>query len=64
MGGTDKAQMMQTNPPQFPVGPFSPPDRVTDDMRRNWIADLELLPKQLHHALEGLTESQLDRKIS
>ncbi|MEM6471714.1 MAG: YfiT family bacillithiol transferase [Planctomycetota bacterium] len=53
---------MQTDPPEFPVGPFTPSAQVTDDMRCAWIADLSRLPAQLQTAIDGLSDSQLDTK--
>jgi len=53
---------VQTEPPEFPVGPFVPADSVTDNMRRVWILHLSQLPTQLREAVEGLSESQLDTK--
>lgn len=53
---------MQAEPPDFPIGPFAPADQVTDDMRRIWISELSQLPPQLREAVEGLSDSQLERK--
>lgn len=53
---------MQSDLPEFPVGPFAPVQGVTDDMRRGWIADISQLPSQLRHAIEGLSEPQLDAR--
>lgn len=53
---------MQPEPPDFPIGPFSPPGRVTDDLRQLWTSDLSQLPLQLTEAVDGLSNSQLDRK--
>ena len=49
-----------TDPLRFPIGTFSHSGPVTDADRAAWISDLDALPAQMHAALDGLTDAQLD----
>lgn len=54
--------VIQTDPPEFPVGPFVPAHSAANELRSAWIADLARLPSQLRQAVAGMTDSQLDSK--
>ena len=45
---------------RYPIGEFVPPDSVTHEHVRAWIADLERLPEDLRRRVEPLDEEQLD----
>ena len=46
---------------RYPIGPFSPPATIGRAERDAWIAELEALPANLRHAVEGLSDAQLDQ---
>ena len=47
-------------PPEFPVGPFTP-DGVHDNRRREgWIDELQRAPARLSQLVSGLSDEQLD----
>lgn len=45
---------------QYPIGKFTAPEHVTDEMRQAWIEAIAALPSRLEAALEGITDAQLD----
>ncbi|MBV9443092.1 MAG: putative metal-dependent hydrolase, partial [Acidobacteriaceae bacterium] len=45
---------------RYPIGRYQAPDSVTASHRTEWIRILEELPQNMRHALEDLTDSQLD----
>jgi uncharacterized damage-inducible protein DinB len=45
---------------RYPVGKFSMPDRVSSDLRREWIAVIAGAPGLFRDAVAGLSDSQLD----
>ena len=45
---------------RYPIGPFAPPDTLTPEQVKTWIAEIATLPAALHKAVTPLTESQLD----
>ncbi|MBI1225483.1 MAG: putative metal-dependent hydrolase [Bacteroidetes bacterium] len=45
---------------KYPIGKFSAPENVTQDMRQAWIEAIAALPQRLEKALEGISETQLD----
>ncbi|MEA5259392.1 bacillithiol transferase BstA [Arcicella aquatica] len=44
---------------RYPIGIFSKPDEITDDLLKSWIDDISELPTLLKKSVEGLTEEQL-----
>ena len=45
---------------QYPIGKFSPPLRINDKQRAEYISDIEALPEQIRHAVASLSDEQLD----
>ena len=45
---------------RYPIGRYQAPDSVTASHRTEWIRILEELPQNMRHAVEDLTDSQLD----
>jgi len=45
---------------QYPIGKFTWPEKMTDDVRRKCIQQIEETPTRLREAVKGLTEKQLD----
>ncbi len=45
---------------KYPIGRFSAPEQITDEIRRNWIQILEEFPAQLDTVASQLTEEQLE----
>jgi uncharacterized damage-inducible protein DinB len=45
---------------KYPVGKFIPPQSVTTEDRRAWIAEISQTPAKLRAAVQGLSEEQLD----
>src|SRR2546426_343490 len=46
--------------PRYPVGNFVWPESVSEEGRRNYIAQIEETPAKLHDAVQGLSDAQLD----
>lgn len=46
--------------PRFPIGPWTPPSTITPVERAADLMRLEILPRQLRAAVEGLSDAQLD----
>lgn len=47
---------------RYPIGRFSLPDAINPDHYQRWLAELAALPEQLHDAVRGLTETQLETR--
>ena len=45
---------------QYPIGKLTWPEKMTDDVRRKCIQQIEETPTRLREAVKGLTEKQLD----
>ena len=45
---------------RYPIGRFRPPEHVTAEDRREWIAEIERAPARLRSAVAGLSNEQLD----
>jgi len=45
---------------KFPVGKFVAPEKITEDDRRKFIAQIAEAPAKLRAAVSGLTDAQLD----
>jgi len=45
---------------RYPVGDFTPPQSVTTEQRRAWIAEISQTPAKMRAALHGLSHEQLD----
>ncbi len=45
---------------RYPIGEFEPPETVTAEQIRGWIAEIERLPADLRAAVEPLSPEQLD----
>ena len=45
---------------RYPVGRYSPPTQITPEYRAAWIADIEILPRQLRDLVGPLDDAQLD----
>ena len=45
---------------RYPIGPFSPPDHVSEDDRQQYIEEIAHLPRQITEATDGLSDEQLD----
>jgi hypothetical protein len=48
------------DPLQYPIGKFQIPETYTPDAIQRWIADIKALPAQVHQAIDGLNDAQLD----
>jgi uncharacterized damage-inducible protein DinB len=46
---------------RYPIGPYSPPSTIGRAERDAWIAELAALGGNLRHAVEGLSDDQLDK---
>lgn len=46
--------------PRYPIGRFEAPTNVSAADRAAWISAIERLPAELHAAVEGLSEAQID----
>ncbi len=46
--------------PQYPIGKFKPPEKISDQDRQIYIKQIEETPVRLRAAVEGLSEQQLD----
>jgi hypothetical protein len=46
--------------PRYPVGEFETPAEVTPAQRKQYIAEIAALPRNLREAVAGLTDTQLD----
>ena len=44
---------------RYPLGIFQKPSEISSEMLMSWINDIEILPKLLQQAVEGLSEEQL-----
>ena len=44
---------------RYPIGRFTPPPKITPELRANWIREIEEAPQRLRDAVNGLTEEQL-----
>ena len=44
---------------RYPIGTFQKPLEISPTMLMGWITDIEILPKLLRQAVEGLSEEQL-----
>lgn len=53
---------MPPEPPQNPIGPFTPPEDLSSEGRQGLIDDIAKLPSQLREAVAGLSDAQLDTK--
>ena len=51
---------METTDLRYPIGKFQAPDKVTPEMRKSFIKDIEKTPKLLRKAVTGLSRKQLD----
>lgn len=45
---------------RYPIGPFSPPEVIDDDVVQRWIDEIEAFPAQLRAAVDGFTEEQFE----
>jgi len=45
---------------RFPIGQFAPPKEVTQQMLKEWIAEIAAFPAQLKQEVMHLTDTQLD----
>src|SRR5580693_4175809 len=45
---------------RYPVGDFTPPQSVTPEQRKSWIAEISQTPAKMRAALHGLSHEQLD----
>ncbi|SIQ37850.1 YfiT family bacillithiol transferase [Maribacter ulvicola] len=45
---------------KYPIGRFTCPDHISDDDIKQWIADLEILPKRVLNLVRDFSESQLE----
>ena len=45
---------------RYPIGPFQPPDQVTQVQVDAWIDDIAMLPVSLRQTVSALTDEQLD----
>jgi uncharacterized damage-inducible protein DinB len=45
---------------RYPIGEYSPPSMIGRTERDAWIADLEMLPRNLRNAVQDLNDDQLD----
>jgi hypothetical protein len=53
-------QTLQTSDPRYPIGRFTPPERITAEDRRYAILTISEMPEQLREAVRSLGEQQLD----
>ena len=53
-------RLTMPDPPQFPAGPFVPPDTHGGRERDVWIGEIEGAPARVREAVSGLTDRQLD----
>lgn len=44
---------------RYPIGTFQKPLEISPEMLLGWITDIEILPKLLRQAVDGLSEAQL-----
>lgn len=44
---------------RYPIGVFEKPSKITDELLKSWIEDIESLPILLSKAVEGLSDEQL-----
>jgi len=51
---------MEATDLRYPIGKFRAPDKITNEMRKNFIKDIEKTPKLLRKAVSGLSRKQLD----
>jgi len=49
-----------SNPLQYPIGPFAPPQEINTESIHQWIEDLEAFPALLRAEIQKLSEAQLD----
>src|SRR5260221_7051041 len=49
-----------TSDPRYPVGKLEIPTSITDDLRRQWIGNIEALPRKMRESVRGLNDQQLD----
>jgi len=47
---------------RYPIGSYTPPDRITPGDITRWIAQIEALPTLLADAIDGVSEQQLDTR--
>jgi DinB family protein len=45
---------------RYPIGRFQRPKEIRAELLNSWIDEIEALPSELCHAVEGLNEEQLD----
>ncbi|MBA4494460.1 YfiT family bacillithiol transferase [Paenactinomyces guangxiensis] len=45
---------------RYPIGKFKINQPITDDMRRQWLNEIETAPEQLRLSVKGLSDQQLD----
>jgi hypothetical protein len=45
---------------RYPIGNYAPPENITPEIRKVWIAEIAALPGNFRAALEGLNDDQLD----
>ena len=44
--------------PRYPIGPYEP-QPFSDDIKVEWLADIQFLPQAIEHAVQNLDEPQL-----
>ena len=54
------SESKKPEPPQFPAGPFVPPETHGADDLEVWIGEVERAPARLRDAVSGLTDGELD----
>ncbi len=45
---------------RYPIGRFTPPAKIDDEIRMAWIQTLEEFPEKLRESIDNLTDEQLD----
>lgn len=46
--------------PRYPIGRYQPVSDVTDEVRAQWMNEIEAAPRHLRAAVDGLNDAQLD----
>src|SRR5579884_1149567 len=55
-----RMQTAQSPDLRFPVGRFDPHPAISEQQRREWIAEIAAAPARFREAVSGLNDSQLD----
>lgn len=48
------------NDPRYPIGKFKQPEKISAELRKKYIKEIEEAPDQLKQAISGLSEAELD----